>query len=365
MKLMNAKEDPVRELIAQEAADWFLANREGLDAAHRATFAEWLKTSRVHIEEYLNIASIARDLHDACNDPSLSLEDLLARARAADLPTAIPVRPQQRAVGEGWRPRPWLSAAGAMAAIGILALGFIFWRNYYVPKPAAGNPGMYYVRTRHGEQLSRQLPDNSVLHLNTDTSVWVLYDRRQRVVGVVGGQVEFEVAHDPTRKFVVMAGTVGIVAVGTKFDVYARQDSTVVTVLEGRVAVEDHSNLAADGTPKRRQSVSRVPVEVGAGQQIRVDNGSWPPTASAVDAQRATAWLRRQIVFENEPLEQVATEFNRYAATPIEIDTPSLRTLAVSGVFTADDTESFVAFLRSLKGVQVEVTDTRIRVYRK
>ena len=61
----------------------------------------------------------------------------------------------------------------------------------------------------------------------------------------------------------------------------------------------------------------------------------------------------------------VAAEFNRYSATPIEIETPDLRALQLSGVFSADDTETFVAFLRSLDGVRVEVTPSRIRVSRR
>ena len=56
-------------------------------------------------------------------------------------------------------------------------------------------------------------------------------------------------------------------------------------------------------------------------------------------------------------------EFNRYAALPIEVETPALRTLTVSGVFAADDTDSFIAFLKSLEGVGIEVTPTRIRVF--
>ena len=84
--------------------------------------------------------------------------------------------------------------------------------------------------------------------------------------------------------------------------------------------------------------------------------------ALAVDAQRTTAWLHRQIVFDHEPLERVAAEFNRYTQKPIEIATPALRNLQISGVFATDDTEAFIAFLRSLKGVRVEVTATRIRV---
>jgi transmembrane sensor len=81
-----------------------------------------------------------------------------------------------------------------------------------------------------------------------------------------------------------------------------------------------------------------------------------------VDAGRATAWLHRQISFDREPLEKVAAEFNRYAMKSIAITTPELRGLRVSGIFTTDDTAAFVAFLRSLEGVQVEETPTQIVV---
>ena len=69
-------------------------------------------------------------------------------------------------------------------------------------------------------------------------------------------------------------------------------------------------------------------------------------------------------MFDHEPLEHVAAEFNRYGPKPIEIATPALRNLQISGVFATDDPEAFIAFLRSLKGVRVEVTETRVRVSR-
>jgi transmembrane sensor len=134
----------------------------------------------------------------------------------------------------------------------------------------------------------------------------------------------------------------------------------VVTVVEGQVAV-GQSPMDKLGTNSSRAHPPRF-VQVGADQQIRVAEGEWPAMPAAVDAQRATAWLHRQIVFDQEPLERVAAEFNRYAPKPIEIATPALRNLQISGVFATDDTEAFIAFLRSLKGVQVEVTTTRIRV---
>jgi len=82
----------------------------------------------------------------------------------------------------------------------------------------------------------------------------------------------------------------------------------------------------------------------------------------AADAHGTTSWMRRQITFEHQPLSSVAREFNRYAPKPIVITTPALGNQEISGVFTIDDTDEFVAFLRSLKGVHVEVTDSRILV---
>jgi transmembrane sensor len=60
----------------------------------------------------------------------------------------------------------------------------------------------------------------------------------------------------------------------------------------------------------------------------------------------------------------VAAEFNRYGRVPVEIEDAALRALPVSGMFDADDTESFVVFLQTLPGVRVEKTPTRIRVTR-
>jgi ferric-dicitrate binding protein FerR (iron transport regulator) len=125
-----------------------------------------------------------------------------------------------------------------------------------------------------------------------------------------------------------------------------------VTVAEGRVAVGSSSS---DGH-------SHQFVELGEDQPLKLTAGEWPPQVLAVDAESSTAWLHRQLAFDHEPLERVVAEFDRYAAKPIMIITPALRTLQITGVFATDDPEEIIAFLRSLKGVRVEITATQIRV---
>ena len=357
---MSAREEQVRSLIEQDAADWFVASRAGLTANERNDFATWLKASPVHVEEYLALEVIGRDLRKACEASQNSIDELLERARHEE---DRPVRPLWPRLVEGLRaPSPrWQAAAIAVAALGVVSLGLIVLWNLrpiaHVSTPAAVMA--LHFETRHGEQQTHRLADNSIIHLNTDTAVTVRYGDNERLVVLTSGEAEFEVAHVPGRPFRVFAGRAEIVDLGTKFDVRLEDKSTLVTVVEGRIAV-GLSASAESGSPSHGPTPRLV--QLNAGQQITVADGEWPATPVAVDAQRTTAWLHRQIMFENEPLERVASEFNRYAQKPIEITTPALRNLQVSGVFATDNTGAFIAFLRSLKGVRVEVTATRIRV---
>src|SRR5271154_2609212 len=89
---MNLSENRRRAIIAQEAADWFVANREDQDAVQQGNFAEWLKASPIHVEEYLGLAQLAGDLREAAVDPELSIDALIERARAEK-------DPEVRAIG--------------------------------------------------------------------------------------------------------------------------------------------------------------------------------------------------------------------------------------------------------------------------
>ena len=354
---MISNEEKIRAAIAEQAGEWFVANDEGpLDAQDSEALAAWLKTSPLHIEEFLGVSAIARDLKEARTDSEYSLEAVLARARAVDDTPVQALWPRVIEAVTGRTSGRWLPAAMAMAACAVLGLGLLLRLNVR-PMQHAPAPDVItelHFETRHGEQLTRRLADDSVVRLNTDSAVTIRYGKTERLVMLGYGQANFEIAHEPDRAFRVIAGSAEVVDIGTKFDVRLENDSTVVTVVEGRVVV---------GASNSRQNRSPRFVELNADQQVRVTAGTVPTIPLAVDAQRITAWLHQQIIFDHEPLEHVAAEYNRYTSKPIEIATPALRSLQISGVFATDDPEAFIAFLRSLKGVRVEVTETRTRVW--
>jgi len=343
---MTPSDEQIRLAIAEQASEWFVENRDGpLDREARSRFMAWLKTSPVHVAEYLAIAGLAHDLDTAANTTQIPLEPLLARARAETGqvvtldPSALRRAP---ATARPRRLRVWSLAAAA-------ALSFVAFTTLWLTRDGErfGLPKTY--STAHGEQSERVLPDGSVLHLNTDSQVTVHYSRRERVVNLDRGEALFQVRHEGTRGFRVAAGNAQVLDVGTQFDVYRRPAAVLVTVLEGTVAVYT-------GPPQ----LTPIALRLGAGFQVEVRGEVGLPRH--VDLRAAVAWLKRQIVFDDQPLGAVADEFNRYGRVELEIDDDTVRALRISGVFDAYDTDSFAAFLETLNGVVVQKTPTRIRV---
>jgi transmembrane sensor len=354
---VTPSEEQVRSAVAQQAGTWFIANQSGsLEQDERAAFVAWLKASPVHVEEYLGVALIAHDLPAAAEDPQEPLESLLELARADDsdgvvrLEASLPVRepaPKRMRAPHGW------SFATSIAAMVLLAASVLWWVR---DGEFLGLPRAY--QTAHGEQSVTQLPDGSELRLNTDSAVTVRYTRSERVVEIARGQALFTVARDDHRRFRVAAGDAQIIAVGTQFDIHRRPHSTIVTVVEGSVAV-----LAGQPPPPGVTAFPPGALRVNAGYQVHVDAGGVLAQPIPVDVQQTVAWLQQKIAFHGRPLGEVADEFNRYGSIPIEIDDAALRALPISGVFDAYDIDSFVAFLQTLDGVRVERTNARIRVF--
>jgi len=369
---MTPTDEQIRLAIAHQAAEWFVAHRtNSLDENGRAAFAAWLRTSPVHIDEYLRMAAISGELRTAARDPQVPLAAWLAEAASqtggvepanplsapsnGNAPNVIPLRPgpvsREKPRKARWVPGWRLASTLAILTISLAA--------FLVSFLLGGTPARAY-ETARGEQRTWQLPDGTTLRLNTDSAVRFRLSASERLADLSRGQAFFKVAHDARRRFRVIAGGAELVAVGTQFDVYRDGRAVQVTVVAGRVAVfSAHAPQPAGGAV-----LPAGTLELAAGQQARIVGGVIGQPSS-VDLHEAEAWQRGQIAFEQRPLGEVAEEFNRYAPVPIVIDDPSLRSIMVSGVFEARDSESFLAFLRTMNGVAIERSPVRIRVFRR
>jgi ferric-dicitrate binding protein FerR (iron transport regulator) len=102
---------------------------------------------------------------------------------------------------------------------------------------------------------------------------------------------------------------------------------------------------------------------MSAGDQVKIDPSSVKPVVHKADLQVATAWTRREVIFNGESLAEVTAQINRYLAVPIRIEDDALNRMRVRAVFNAYDSDSFIAFLRQY-GVEVRVAPDAIHVSR-
>ncbi|HEY4126199.1 MAG TPA: DUF4880 domain-containing protein, partial [Rhizomicrobium sp.] len=93
---VSAGEEQLRDLIAEQAAEFYIAHRAGdLSREQEQEFLRWLRTSPLHVAEYLSIAGLAKDLGRVAPmieavSPTQGEENIVAlnaSAFAADQPT--------------------------------------------------------------------------------------------------------------------------------------------------------------------------------------------------------------------------------------------------------------------------------------
>jgi transmembrane sensor len=349
----------LQSIIAKEALEWFTRSRDGeLSSQERVEFAAWLASSPLHVEHYLRTAAVSRDLGVAVASLDIDVDALL---RAIDdspgdkvLPLYVPQTNAVQRTGHWQHYRHRIAAC--LVATALLVGGYTVMvardgQRFGLPKT---------FTTHAGQQLSWRLPDGSRISLNASSRVVVNYGARERLVKLESGQAFFEVAHEPERRFRVMAGDGGVIAIGTEFDVRRDSRSTEVTVVHGRVAV-------FTGQPPSTATLAVLSphqVALNAGQQARIDEDAPAerPRLSVLAANipATVAWLQHEIAFDQRSLASVADEFSRYSGVPIEIESSRLQSLPISGVFSEYDTESFLQFLAKLDDVEIQRGADRI-----
>jgi transmembrane sensor len=364
--------------IYQEASQWFVECRAGdLDDKTRHAFDSWLRKSPEHLRAYLELSAIWNE--GPLLDPHGEFDrDTLIAQAAADRDNVIDWSGSRNGIEslaaasaparQDHHRFPRRRFAAIAASIVLAAAATLFYLQA-VQAPT--------YATAIGEQRSLALIDGSTVELNSRSKIVVRYSPQRRNVELLQGQALFRVAKDASRPFIVKTGATLVRAVGTEFDVYQKRDGTVVTVVEGRVAILTGHALPHPGAPPsaidepRRSNLEfpTVPKEqvgnilVAAGEQLTV-TPKLIKIAEHPNIANATAWTQRQLVFESASLADVADEFNRYNDRQLMVADPRLETFHVSGVFSSTDPASLIRFLRARPELRILETESQIHIER-
>ena len=345
--------DPATSHAVQCAAYWLsVLSDENCTDAERSQFLVWLRASGQHVDEFLrlsrlNVRSNRRELW-----PNESVADLIAAARAsakgsvATLEYASEIsllraerKPTRKSIQ--WSTKWAIAAAAACAFVVVgLVVGTSQFDQWLSPE----------YMTAVGEQRSITLEDGSVVELNSRSRLRTRFTNELRAVELLEGEAIFRVAKDPARPFRVRTGVTDIVAVGTAFNVKASNAHTVVTVLEGRVRVNQRDEADKSASQASKDAGE---FELAVGDQLIVAKAQPAVRVSLRDTQNVTSWTDRRLIFDDTSLATAAAEFARYSSRSIRIPDAAVGERKITGVFDATDPASLVEFLSADESLQV------------
>ena len=290
------------------AAQWYARLHSGVATdADRSAWNDWLVADPDHLQAWQRMAAVGEQMASvpgALASPAL---------RGADLSRRHVVR-------------------SVLLLASASSIGWLGWRSEISQSLVAD------FRTDVGERREFRLADGSSLLLNTDTSVNLRFDGKQRVLELLSGEILVTTAADPLqRPFKVLTRHGEVLALGTRFIVRSQTPGGEVAVLEKAVQVRPAGGGAL--------------VRLEAGQSMAF-NARSVGTLRRNDAS-VGAWQQGSIIAIDRPLGELLADISRYRSGVLRCD-PRISQLKVSGAFPIDNTDRALAALES--GLSLRVT---------
>lgn len=312
--------------VDEQALRWFVALRErsANPFARRRTqadFRAWLASDPSHVRAY-----------DACLRDWSRLAPLESAYRgdgSASQPAA------QRA------PR-WRLAAAALG-VAAVAAGAAIWHGYGYGDFSL--TGSRHFATTLEQQRGIALRDGSRIDMDVGTDLEIDYSREQRRITLREGAAYFDVAPDAGRPFHVDTPAGSVRVLGTAFEVQHLDDGLRVVVEHGRVRL-----TAMDGTA----------LELTAGQGAGIQSGQIGAPRS-YSARHVAAWRGNRLLFEGEPLADVASALTRRGVWTVQVDS-AVAALPVTLTVRLDDVGNALSALPDVLPLQVTQAGRVIRI---
>ena len=301
--------------IRARAAEWVIqGGREDWSESNRVELEAWLGESPAHMVAYLRAGA------------AWSRADRLGALRA--LP------PKEDGHSRLRISRFFGKAIAALAILIISGAGIAFYLF---------GPHQTIYSTALGAHRSITLADGSQIELDTDTSIKATVTPHEKRISLDRGEAYFQVKHDASRPFIVLAGDHRLIDLGTKFLVRREANDLQVTVLEGRVRLE-----AVSGNPQHTATL------IAGDMAIATANGIWTQRESASQLTNELSWRHGMLIFDNTTLADAVTEFNRYNREKLVVVGANAERMTIDGRFRTDDVVSFARAVRVLLGLRTE-----------
>lgn len=208
----------------------------------------------------------------------------------------------------------------------------------------------YTLSIPRGKSYHLVLDDNTEVWLNADSKL--LYPNHfadnERIVEL-DGEAYFKVAKDAKRPFIVKSKYLTTKVLGTEFNFRAYNNNVGVTLVEGRVAVQQNEGKETVLTPGQNATI--------VGDELQI---------SDVDVRKFTSWVDGYFYFDEAKLEDIMKELGRWYNINIEFE--DKQTKAYEFKFWAkrdDNLEKTINNLNQIGKVLIETDGNKIIIKKK
>ncbi|WP_257216016.1 FecR family protein [Proteus terrae] len=302
----------LNDSIDEQAALWFTRQHsQRMTPKQRQAFKIWIEND-VNRQAYQDIAGLWRQC------------DALPR------PTIATVEKKKRSL---WR--PMIHTTATLCLLTVLYLP-------YSHLPALLMDNMTLATSDLPKEMT--LADGSKVYLDRNTQVRVAYVQEERRLWLDKGQAYFKVKSNSYRPFYVHADTRLIKVVGTEFEVSRYDNHQInVAVHEGIVEVK--------ATPKSS------PAYLYAGSQATSTLANDSFVISSVNIDSVGSWRFGQLHFFERPLNEVIAKLKPYLDINIQISSPEIAEMKISGIANINDAKDFITAIPLILPVNVVFTD--------
>ena len=167
------------------------------------------------------------------------------------------------------------------------------------------------------------LPDGTIVHLNAKSSLTYSQDfgREDRKVKL-SGEGFFEVKKNAKLPFAIHTRELDVTVLGTKFNFrnYPEDETAVVDLLEGKVALDNHVQ------PMETRYLAPA-------EKMVLNKATGEMEIIAAEVEKAKIWTDDVLLFDEEFLPDIAVQLERYYDVKIILANPALETARFYGRF--------------------------------
>ena len=248
----------------------------------------------------------------------------------------------------------WRVAAMLVAAAFISLL--YFSKQFHNSEGMTGQMEMITKSNDAGRKSQIYLPDGTIVWLNSKSSIQYKSDFSGSIRSVnLSGEAYFEVAKDPSKKFIVKTSTMSVTAIGTQFNVnaFSSVDRHQVALAEGKVMVQK--------TDKLNEDDQKIYLDPGQSLSIFKSNGQM--IQSSFDPKKVLSWRDGVIYFDDAVFEEVVEVLERwYGKTIIVQNIEKAKAWQFSSEFNNETLENVMRNISYSKNFEYTIEGETVKI---